>query len=145
MQSGQPLFALYALLLLTLPDELTFPICYFILTHTPRASGHFCHFSYFIIATITSLLDYSMSSDCCITIDMASIRSVVVGVFKLPKRCPSLEFRMIRIDFSYQAYVLYLNGAEYTYALLALPLLQERNQTLTGQYSLQPSKKLIYL
>ena len=42
--------------------------------------------------------DYIVSSDCCITIEMVSARSVVVGVFKLPKRCPSQGFRIIRAD-----------------------------------------------
>lgn len=49
--------------------------------------------------TISSSFDYCMSSDCCIIIDMISIRSVVVGAFKLPKRYLSQDFRMIRIDF----------------------------------------------
>jgi hypothetical protein len=52
-----------------------------------------------------------MSSDCCTIINMTSIRSVVVGVFKLPKRCLSLEFRIIRIDFQ-QGFIYYTQVAQ---------------------------------
>lgn len=86
---GANLFALLALLLLTLPLELTFPFCYL------------CDpFGRTVISAVShvSLLDYFVSSDCCITIEMVSARSVVVGVLGLPKRDPSQGFRTIRAD-----------------------------------------------